>query len=269
MTTLSAAQLKTLDTMEAQARSGAMGISWKVIASVLLSAMVLGGCKGSAEETAGKTEERARQAEKRCANRICPGDALPVHDQKTEAVFKINGQFYIAPKDYGGLDGSLAFIWPSKTPANKPGASKEAPEYTSSGPGKVSNFYEVGIEIFLRHHDGKTYGPKRYERLLNAEKEGRVISRTAPRAGLEVWRIPDSRGLGSKLWYVATEHVAEDPNGAVLSCEDMNPQFDRCTTAFRWKPYVSADMRFRAKHGADWPEIYQETIRVLSLIEEV
>jgi hypothetical protein len=186
----------------------------------------------------------------------------------SEFVFKLNGQWFVGPRVYGGYGGAFAFLWPSRTPANSPTSSTTAPEFVPSSAGISSNFYEVGIEIFLRSNRGvRKGGPNGYDRLLRAQAEGRLISREQRSPELEVWRTQEKERLGPALWYVATKHVATDPSGAVLSCDANESKFDRCVTAFIRQPGIVADMRFRAKHSADWPAIYEETIRVLQQIK--
>lgn len=221
------------------------------------------GCYPSEQRKA----ELAEMQRIECFEKICEGDIEPKRDEATETIAKINGQWLIGPKNYGS-PLHLAFFWPSKTPARGEDAPRTAPEFIPSAAGVNSNFYDVSIEIFLRHHDGGTYGPQRYERLLQAKREGRLTSRELLRPGLEVWRIQEPSRPGSGIWYVATSYVESDPNGAVLWCRDESPANDHCSTAFRWHPGISADMRFSAKHRADWPEIYRETQRVLSLLRK-
>lgn len=113
------------------------------------------------------------------------------------------------------------------------------------------------------------HGPNRYQALLNAETQGRVISKNSPRKGLETWRVQDEiKGLAPAIWYVATELKDADGNSPVLGCDDVDPKYDRCTMAFIWQTGIAVDMRMRAKHGPDWPEIYLEITRVLQLLKK-
>ena len=230
----------------------------RCVGLMAMSLLVM-ACEPTEQQKAKFAEEKRIE----CLDKICPGDVAPTHDQLREFALKLNGQWFVAPRAYGGYGGSFAFFWPSKTPARMAGADKMAPEFIPSSAGVLSNFYDVAIEIFLRHHDGVFSGPSRYERLKQAEAQGRLISKELPRDGLEVWHTRETDGLGPGLWYIATKHVGTDPNGAVLSCRDGDPKFARCVTAFEWRPGIAADMRFRAKHADEWPEIYQEAVRVL------
>jgi hypothetical protein len=218
--------------------------------------MLLTAC-GPSEQQKAAFAERVRIE---CMDKVCEGDAPPKVDPQ-EFVLKLNGQYFVAPRRYvQGLSG-IAFYWPSKTPLT---GSLEGLAYPERG----EKFADVAIEIFLRSHDGVMHGPNRYDRLLQAQAEGRLISKETPRAGLEIWHTREIDGLGPGLWYVASEYVAADPNGTVLSCRGSNLKFATCVTGFKWRPGIAADMRFRAKHSVDWPEIYQEAIRVLQQLRK-
>ncbi len=219
-----------------------------------------------------KEQQKAKFAEEKrieCLDKICPGDVAPTHDQLREFALKLNGQWFVAPRAYGGYGGSFAFFWPSKTPARMAGADKMAPEFIPSSAGVLSNFYDVGIEIFLRSNPLPPSKRSWYQELLAAEAQGRLISKTSLRPGLEVWRVRKETGKPGGLLYVATELKGVDGDPPVLGCDDGDHKFDRCTTGFRWQPGISADLRFHSRHGRDWPEIYQEAIRVLQLLRKV
>lgn len=210
-------------------------------------------------------QRRAELAEERrivCLDTLCDGDTPPKHIPGL-VFFKLNGQWFSGPEEYGNPNaGHMAFYWPSKTPMTGRADRQSYPE-------QGQNFYDIAIEISLRRHAGIMPPQSSYAILQQAQAEERLISKSYPRPGLEVWRIRETDGFGPAVWYVATAYVDKEPDGAVLYCRDNNPKFDRCTTGFIWIPGVAAGMRFRAKHASDWPEIYQETIRVLQLINKV
>lgn len=223
-----------------------------------LFALLAAGCEQSEQEKAMWAEEKRID----CLDKICEGDKPPKLDRPQEdVVMKLNGEYFIAPRAYKKGFAGLAFYWPSKTPLTGRADGQPWPE-------QREKFYDVAIEIFLRHHDGRRYGPERYEFLRQAEREGRVLSKETPRPGLEVWRIREVNEPLVGVWYVATSYVDADPNGAVLWCRDENPAHDRCTTAFFWRTGIAADMRLSGRHGPDWPEIYQETRRILNLLKK-
>lgn len=212
--------------------------------------------------------KRAEDKRIECLDKICEGDVLPKYDAMRYAVFKTGGQFFLAPRDYGGASGSLAFLWPSKTPARKEGASKEATEFIPSSPGQNSNFYDVGIEIFLRANNFPEAGQSAFHNLMMAEKEGRLVSKATLRPGLEAWRIRRKTGELGSIFYVATNLKGLDGAPPVLSCDPGDHPYDRCTMGFFWQPDLFAGLRFNSKHGPDWPEIYAEVIRVLQLLKK-
>jgi hypothetical protein len=222
-----------------------------LLVGALMLALLVTGC--DRENAQRRQEQRAND----CLYKFCPGDVVPERDMATEVAIKLNGQWYLGPKEHfsTGRNGG-GFYWPSRHPMFKGGNYPEEGQDHSA----------KAIETFLRHHDGVMHGPTQFAFLKQAEAEGRLISKITLRPGLEVWRIREDGP--SYVWYIATEHVDKDPNGAVLACRDNDPKYDRCTTGFIWKPGIAADMRFRATHAPDWPDIYQETIRILNLLRK-
>jgi hypothetical protein len=240
---------------------------WSLVALCALPTALVVGCK-PADNHAPTT---ARVAESTCLDSPCPGEEWPKHHPLKERVTKVNGQWFVGPAEYGVISNQAAFFWPSKTPARGAAAEKSAPEFIPSGPGRLSNFYEVGIEVFWRSRSllPPKQGPLGLELLRQAEADGRLISKTTPRVGLEVWRIREPGFTRKEVWYVATGLKGTDGLPPVLVCTESLAPHDRCTTGFTWLPGVAVDMRFHARHGPDWPEIYQETIRVLQLLRKV
>lgn len=218
----------------------------------------------------GPTElQKARQGEDRrieCLDKICQGDAVPNYDLLNEVALKLNGQWYIGPKEYfsSGINGASFEWWDHKPLSRNMKRPPEVKALALAGKG-----YDISIEIFLRHHDGVMHGLSRYDRLRQAEEEGRLISKTTVKPGLEFWRTRETDGLGPGVWYVAINHVNQAPDAAVLSCRESDPQSDRCVTGFVWQSGIASDLRFQAKHSIDWLEIYQETVRILQLLKKV
>lgn len=208
--------------------------------------------------------ELAEQKRLECLDKLCEGDVPPKRDPIQEEALKFNGQWFIGPKDYfsTGINGA-AFFWPSKTPARS-----NVPDFPEKAQVTSGHADEVTIAIFLRSHDGVMHGPTRYEALRKAELEGRLVSKTSPRPGLEVWRVRDEVE-GTAIWHVATNLKDANDEPPVLFCRGgRNPQSDKCTGAFIWMPGISVDFRFHNKHGPDWPEIHQEIVRVLQLLKK-
>lgn len=219
------------------------------------------GCEQSAQEKAKWAEEKRID----CLNKVCEGDKPPQPNTAESTVLKLNGEWFVGPAEYfsSGINGA-SFMWWEHRPLSRQ-MSLPSDLLAMAAEGKADEF---SIVIFLRHHDGRPRGPDRYERLRQAEREGRVLSKETPRPGLEVWRVNEPKRSLPGAWYVATGFIAADPNGAVLWCEDENPAYDTCTTGFTWRPGIAADMRFRGRHGSDWPEIYHETRRILNLLKK-
>ena len=235
------------------------GASITTIACVLLVVVTaLVGCGPSEQQKARSAEEKRID----CLDKPCAGDKVPSLEQPLEqALMKLNGEYFIAPRAYTkGLAG-LAFYWPSRTPITGRPDRQPFPELGQE-------YSDVAIEIFLSHHDGRPHGLPRYERLLQAQREGRLISKEAIRPGLERWRTQEKDSSTPDLWYVATAYVETDPQGAVLSCRDADPAYARCSSGFVWRPGISGNTRFRARHAVDWPEIYVEVQRVMRLLKK-
>lgn len=211
-------------------------------------------------------QQKADLAEKKridCLDKICPGydRDVPVSLLGYQTI-KLNGQWYFSPKAYTKGFAGIVFYWPSKTPLTGRSDGKPYPEREQG-----LDYREYAIEIFLGHHSVNNSSQSPYARLQQAEKEGRVISKTTPRPGLEVWRVKDDDRKLQYVRYVATDFIDKDPYGAYMSCLD-EARDPFCTNGFVWQPGVFADMRFHAKHALDWPEIYEETQRILKLIRK-
>jgi len=228
--------------------------------TLLCCAFLLTACGPSAQTNTEFAERRRVQ----CLDKFCEGDVEPKH-ASNEVALKVNGQWFIGPRKYfGAASRSAGFEWWEHKPLDSDLARPaEAQALVVNG-----NGYDISVEIFLRNDRGLMKGPSRFERLRQAEADGRLLGKTTLRPGLDMWRTTETDGLGPGLWYVATAHVDSDPNGAVLSCRDSNPRFDRCVTGFYWRPGIVADMRFRTRHSVDWPEIYQEAMRILQQLKE-
>lgn len=190
-------------------------------AALLLAASLLATCDPSPEQKAQWAE--ARRIE--CLDKICEGDVLPPHDVKTETVFKINGQWLIAPRQYAKGFAGLAFYWPSRTPITGGGLGKNFPEFGHE-------CASVAVEILLHRHDGVMHGPSHPERLQQAEAQGRLISKSTPRADLEVWQTQETDRIAPEWWYVATSHVTNNPDAAIVSCRKRGDSTGTCTTGF-------------------------------------
>lgn len=95
------------------------------------------------------------------------------------------------------------------------------------------------------------------------------------RPGLERIRFFDDKGNAFRReFYLATQLLKllgiSKPG---IDC-DYYRNFDlgsnaACTGGFFWQEDIYVDFRLPAKYASDWPAIYQEIIRVLSLLRKV
>lgn len=230
---------------------------WKRIL-VLIGCLALSACGPSDKQRAEFAEQRRIE----CLDKICLDDTPPQR-QPDEELLKLNGQWFVGPREYFSSAGVAGFEWWNHKPL-RPSLPRPSEAQALAVEGKG---YDISIEIFFRHHDGVMHGLNRIDNLKLAEAEGRLVSKIAIRPGLEQWRLKEASGLAPGVWYVATAYVAKDPNAAVLWCKEGNREFDRCTTASLLEQGIAWDVRFRAKHAQDWPEIYQEIHRVTQLLK--
>ncbi len=231
------------------------------ITTFLCITLLLSACGLSDEEKAALAEKQRVE----CLDKICPGDTEPTRDYKSEVVFKVNGQWFVMPKEYGSPNfGALGFTWPSRTPL---AADRTPPEKKTSGDG-----YDYSIEIFLRSNSIPS-APHGYALIQLAEKKGWVAARKTLRSGLDQIQMkhvigPQEQYIDHVTYYVATELTGLDGLPPVATCNHDNVN-NSGGTGFIWRPGIWVGTRMNQKHCADWPEVYQETMRVLSLLLEV
>lgn len=227
---------------------------------MLLSAVWLASCGPSQEDRARALEERRVE----CLEKRCEGDVLPNHDQTTDAVMKIGGQWFIGPSKYfSDFNRAAYFEWWQHRPLER-GVPRpvDAQAVAVSGRGQ-----EIVISIHLSREQLGDAGSNMSRAFKAAQTQGRVISQSEPRPGLEVWKVRSTRDSTPETWFVATAHVSEDPDGALLSCWNVDDQKTACTTGFKVTPGVVADVRLSPLNAADWPEIRLEVTRVLRLLK--
>lgn len=195
-----------------------------------------------------------------CRDRICQSDSLPSYDHKKYAIFKKNNLWLLIPKEYGNPNlRSFGFYWPSKEPFGS----------SSAPPQKVgSSFASTAIEIFLRSIDIPT-SPSDYGFLLFAESKGWVATKKTLRLGLEQWVLKKEIGVERNhvTYYVATHLKGADGQPPVAAC-NHNDSRNRGGTAFYWHEGIWLSTRWNQRYCAEWPEIYQEIIKVLATIQK-
>lgn len=225
---------------------------WTVAMSVLVTAC------GPTEQQKAKLAEK-KQIE--CLDKFCQGDVEPEHDRLREEAIKLNGQWFVGPKEYfsSGSNGAV-FYWPSRSPGFRGG------DYPERG----KSFYDFAIEIFLRSNNipAEPYG---YQFIRLAESNGWIASRRTIRRGLdkvEMKHVIGPRGyyVDHVTYYVATELTGSDGLPPVATCSHEDPR-NGGGGGFMWKSGIWAGIRMNQKYCSDWPEIYREVSRVLQLLK--
>ena len=251
----------------------AIQIQWMLrVASAVLCLLALTGCGPSEKQLAARAEATRID----CLDKICHGDVAPKIDNTKDVVLKLNGQWYVGPKEYFTSSGARGFIWWERKPLTT--VESRPPELAvliADGKG-----YDFSIEIFLT---GRQRWPtpnveKPWEEgtwakeFARIEAEGLRMQRKAISPQLEVVSFFRADGKPyDTTYYVASQQKSIRGNEApVASCRTdlLNPNA-RCNSGEFWQSDVYADFRFRAKHAPDWPAIHQEIIRVLNLAKKV
>lgn len=227
--------------------------------AIIAVAALLYGCGQSADESG-----RLKNSET-CKNIICKGDAIPNYDPSTEMAFKRNSVIYVVPKIYGGADGHVGFMWPSKLPINaapeNPMPNKAPSESTQDG----QPYYDSAIEVFVETASNSLQWKSPYEHLAAEKSNGRLITIDPLNQQLERWRIAGVEGDRDIDWLIAINQ--KDMNGypPVIGCLKTS---GRCGARFHWKTDLVVYVRFSDKNSMSWPDIYREVERVLSQIRE-
>jgi hypothetical protein len=241
----------------------AIGLAVAVLALGLLSA-----CEPSKEKKAQWAEEMRVE----CLDKFCEGDNPP----KPPVGYvgsKLNQQWFFVPEAYGNPSfGSMQFYWPSKAPGGDSEAVKNATEVSRNSNGSISNFYDIAIEIFLRSNNFPQE-PRGYHLIELAEKNNWIDSRKNIRSGLDAITMkhvigPRGQYIDHVTYYVATQFKGLDGLPPVATCNYDHPA-NGGGTGFMWQPGIWLGTRMNQKHCADWPEIYQEIARVLTLLKKV
>lgn len=239
-----------------------------VFLAIFATCLILVGCWPNKEERQARAAEIQRL---HCLDNQCDGDVVPKRDRLTQELLKINGQWYLGPKEYFTFDRNVVFYWPSKHPGFKGGSYSQDKQ----------DFYEKAIEIFLtgRHRWPEPNAAEPWKRESKLEvrwrelqARGYRLERSKPNVELEVVRLFDAQGKPhNRTYFIATQQISHlSDRKPTISCEtDTQPKEASCSGGDFWESDIYADYRFSAKHANDWPAINQEITRIRSLLKKV
>lgn len=230
----------------------------KILSYILLFSIALSGCGPSASQKAFE-----------CLDKICDGDARPDHNKATEAAIKVGGRWFIGPSEYftSGINTTGFEWWRSKALSRKEPRPKEAQNLALNGQSHL-----ISVPIWLSSSKSSS-GPHGYKLILLAEENGWILERKTLRDGLDLITMkngvgPSGYSIDKFNYYVATKEREPEGYPPVLACEHNHPA-DNGTTGFIFKPGIVVGLRVNQKNCTDWPEIYNEVIRILKLLKEV
>lgn len=238
-------------------------------AVVALALLALAACDPFAKEKA----EQAEKTRIECLEKICYGDVIPKFDSTKDAILKLNGQWYVGPKEYfsSGINGASFFWWEGKPSSSAMAVTKDMQTLLNDGKGD-----ELSIEIFLSGRErwptpnvGKPWEARSWEaQFEKLQKDGLQISRQQVRPDLEVITFVKADGKPyDTTFYIATKQ--KNIRGADLPGISCLSATETCSTGDFWQDDVYARLRFHTKHAQDWPAIHQEVIRILNLAKIV
>lgn len=203
-----------------------------------------------------------------CLDKICAGDVVPKHDPVRETALKVGGRWFVGPSEYfsSGINGASFEWWNHKPLARSAKRPAEAQALAIQGKG-----YEFSIEIFLES-GVLPHGPVGYEFIQLAERSGWISQRKVLRPGLDAIDMkhvigPTSHAIDRATYFVATDLKGLDGRPPVATCNLADGR-NSGGTSFIWKPGIWLGTRWNQKQCADFPEIYAEVMRVMSLLKE-
>lgn len=231
-------------------------LNWVLLAAV---STLLTACGPNEKQLAEQAEKKRVE----CLDKICEGDSLPTR-KSGETILKLNGDWYLGPQEYfsAGINGASFGWWNHQAISSVMKRPPEMQALAESGKG-----YDFSIEIFLRSNNIPPE-PRGYQAMPQWEREGRIVDRKTIRKGLDAMKIRNSDGtLPRSTTYVATELKGFDGLPPMVNCDHTDPR-NGCSAGFLWRDGVFAGIRMDQRHGADWPEIFQEITRVLQLLRK-
>lgn len=240
-----------------------MSCNYKRGACAVWICVLLTGCGPTGQQKAASIERQRTH----CLDRICPGDKEPQRDVANDALLKLNGRWFIGPRRYfsSGMNGA-AFYWRDHKPA-----SRGEPLPREHGLASAYSDEET-ISIFLRSYNFPV-APHGYALIQLAAEKNWIAERRSLRPGLDQIRLkhvigPDGHYLDNLTYYVATDVTGLDGLPPVAACNHDDAR-NSGGTGFIWRVGIWADIRMNQKQCADWPEIHEETMWVLSLLREI
>jgi hypothetical protein len=266
LTVESRQNVRTIDAAQEQGMKASQTQWMPRVASTVLCLLAFTACGPSEKQLAARAE--ATRIE--CLDKICTGDVAPPRNELTDDLIKLNGQWYVGPKEYFSSVTSSGFYWPSKQPMFKGGS------YPERGQGVADAVIEIFFTGRQRWPTPNVEKPweegtwaKEFARI---EAEGLRMQRKAISPQLEVVSFirADGRPYDTTYYVASLQKSIRGNEAPVASCRTdlLNPNA-RCTSGEFWQSDVYADFRFRAKHAPDWPAIHQEIIRILNLAKKV
>jgi len=235
-----------------------------IFVPLLLSAILLVACEPSEKQRAAAAEEKRIE----CLDKICTGDIVPKHDYTKDAIIKLNGQWFIGPEEYFSSGSShFGFEWWDHQPIS--GRKTRSPAMQAMAvDGKSEDF---SISIFFRSNHIPPE-PRGYHLIELAQKNDWIASRNTVRPGLDAITMkhvigPHEQYIDHVTYYVATNLVGLDGLPPVAACNHEHPK-NGGGSGFIWQPDIWAGVQINQKHCADWPEIFQETTRILAFLKK-
>jgi hypothetical protein len=234
----------------------------------LIAAALVAGCSPSEQQKA----QWAKEKRLHCLEHYCEGDRPPQVAPEM-VVQKLNGEWYVAPREYFGGFGQAGFEWWEHKPL-RPSAKRPVALQADVSAGKG---YDYAVEIFFigrqRWIDSNEARPWDHDwwggRVAELEAKGLRMERVELNPELERVRFFRTDGTPyEQIYYLATGRQRIRGSGApVLACNvsaKPHPN-DSCSGGDYWQPDVFARYRFRTRHAHDWPAIHDEIVRVLNL----
>lgn len=223
---------------------------------------------GACGPNAQKRAEIAEQKRVECLDKFCPGDVEPSHDMTTEVALKLNGQWFIGPREYFSNQGVASFEW-WEHKALRPSLPRPSEVQRLAIDGKG---YDFSIGVFFRSNHIPPM-PHGYRLIELAEKNRWIESRKTIRVGLDAITMkhvigPNDQYSDHLTYYAATHLRGIDGLPPVASCNHDHPR-NSGGTGFMWRDGIYVGVGMNQKHCTDWPEIYQEITHVLALLKKV